>query len=488
MTEPETPFPLQPVILSGGAGTRLWPLSREAYPKQLLPLQDETLSLLQQTALRVSNSEIFRRPLLIASQEHRFLVAEQLRACNIHPEALLLEPVGRNTAPAIATAALITSATAPERTLAILPADHRIDATEELLRCMKLAAESAAEGTIVTFGIKPETPETGYGYIECGAADTTPEGLFRIASFTEKPDPERAQRYLESGHYFWNSGMFVARADSLLEEFDRFCPKLLDACCASLEASEQDLDFQRLGHEAFASVRAISFDRAIMEHTAKGRVIPCDPGWSDLGSWKSLWQNSPRDDFGNSLSGRVQAQAVSNSYLHSGDTRLLAAIGLDNMLVVSTRDSVLVAPLDESDRVGSLVETMKREGIPEAEEHPVYHRPWGSYETLAESRNFKVKRILVQPGGSLSLQYHHHRSEHWVVVSGLASILCNGERRELRENESLYIPAGMPHRLANEQQAPLLLIEVQCGAYLGEDDIVRLEDVYGRHTPEKPAE
>lgn len=488
MTDPDTLFPLQPVILSGGAGTRLWPLSREAYPKQLLPLQDESLSLLQQTALRVSESAIFRAPLLIASQEHRFLVAEQLRSCNIHPEALLLEPVGRNTAPAIATAALLTSATAPERILVILPADHRIDDPEELLRCVKLAAKSAADGAIVTFGIAPEAAETGYGYIECGAADTTPEGLFRIASFTEKPDPERARRYLESGNYFWNSGMFVARADSLLEEFGRFCPELLDSCRASLEAAERDLDFQRLGHEAFACVRAISFDHAVMEHTAKGRVIPCNPGWSDLGSWKALWQNSPRDDFGNSLSGRVQAQEVRNSYLHSGDKRLLAAIGLDNMLVVSTRDSVLVAPLDESDRVGSLVEAMKREGIPEAEDHPVCHRPWGSYETLAESETFKVKRILVQPGGSLSLQYHRHRSEHWVVVSGLASILCNGERRELRENESLYIPAGMPHRLANEQQVPLLLIEVQCGTYLGEDDIVRLEDVYGRHRPANPVE
>ncbi|WP_245602296.1 mannose-1-phosphate guanylyltransferase/mannose-6-phosphate isomerase [Fodinicurvata fenggangensis] len=487
MTEKAGPFPLQPVILSGGSGTRLWPLSRESHPKQLLPLQHESLSLLQQTAGRVSASELFLPPLLVASHDHRFLVAEQLRSCGIVPDSILLEPMGRNTAPAIAVAALHCHRQDPARILVILPADHRIDDEEEFQRAVQVAATSAAAGSLVTLGITPDHPEPGYGYMKMGPTDETVAGVWHLAGFTEKPSLAVAESYLEAGNYLWNSGLFIARADTLLRELAHYAPEVLEACRLSLEGAERDLDFLRVGEEAFQRAPAISFDYAIMEHTTQGRVVPCDPGWSDLGSWQALWKEGSRDSAGNTIRGRVVADGVRNSLLHSDDSRLLAAVDLEDMLVVTTADSVLVAPFQAGGKIGQLVETIKLQGHPEATEYPLCHRPWGSYETLAEGGGFKVKRIIVKPGGTLSLQYHQHRTEHWVVVSGEASILKADSQHVLQENQSLYIPAGTPHRLSNISDAPLTLIEVQCGAYLGEDDIVRLDDIYGRKVPEAPS-
>lgn len=484
-SESPGPVPLQPVLLSGGSGTRLWPLSRESYPKQLLPLQDESWSLLQQTARRVADSRLFLPPLLVASHDHRFLVAEQLRACGIVPNSILLEPMGRNTAPAIALAALHVCREDPARILVVMPADHRIDDEDEFLRAVQVAATAAATGSLVTLGITPDHPEPGYGYMKVGASDMAVTGAWHLDGFTEKPSQSVAESYLEAGTYLWNSGLFISRADTMLRELEQHAPEVIEACRRSLKAAEHDLDFLRIEEEAFRTAPALSFDHAVMEHTTRGRVVPCDPGWSDLGSWQALWKQGSGDSAGNTIRGRVVSDGVSNSLLYSDERRLLAAVDLDDMLVVTTGDSVLVAPLQAGRKIGQLVEALKLKGYPEATEYPLCYRPWGSYETLAEDSGFKVKRIIVKPGGSLSLQFHEHRSEHWVVVSGEACVQKSDSQHILQENQSLHIPAGTPHRLSNKNDMPLTLIEIQCGIYLGEDDIVRLEDIYGRTAPKE---
>jgi len=471
--------PILPVILSGGAGQRLWPLSRRGYPKQLLPLTGER-SLLQETALRVADPAHFADPLLVANEEHRFLVAEQLRSVGVTPRAILLEPVGRNTAAAVAVAALAAAERDPETVLALLPADHDIGDPAALRALLWQARPAAAAGRIVTFGIDPTRPETGYGYIRSGTPLPGHDGVAAVEAFVEKPDRATAESYLAAGGYLWNSGMFLARAETLLAELGRFAPEVLAAAEAALAGRREDLDFQRLDRAALEAAPAVSFDVAVMERTDRSAVLPCRLDWSDLGAWQALWERGEKDPAGNVARGLVRSRDAEGCYLRSDDGRLLAVLGLRDLVMVVTRDAVLAAPRERAAEVGALVDALKAEGREEVLQPSVRHRPWGSYEDLAEGPRFRVKRILVAPGGRLSLQYHRHRSEHWVVVEGRATVQRGEETLELEPNQSIYVPTGEKHRLENRTQEPLVLVEVQCGDYVGEDDIVRLEDVYGR--------
>jgi mannose-1-phosphate guanylyltransferase/mannose-6-phosphate isomerase len=465
---------LIPVILSGGSGTRLWPLSREAHPKQFLPLLGEH-SLLQMTWLRLAGLPGADAPLVVANEEHRFMVAEQLRQVGCNPAALILEPVGRNTAPAIAVAALQAIADGADPVLLVLPSDHVI-ADEVGFRAAVLAALPAAEsGKLVTFGIVPSAAETGYGYIEAGPGD----GVRPVLAFVEKPDLATAEKYLASGAYFWNSGMFAFRASRYLEELARNQPLMIEAAREALAKASVDADFLRLDRAAFIACPADSIDYAVMEKTADAAVLPIAVGWNDVGSWSALWSVVEQDEDGNAHRGDVLARDCRNT-LAISDKRLVALIGLTDVVVVDTDDAVLVAHKDRVQEVKDIVASIKQAARPQATWHRKVYRPWGSYDGIDSGERFQVKRIIVKPGASLSLQMHHHRAEHWIVVRGTAQVTCGENVFLLGENESTYIPLGSKHRLENPGKQPLELIEVQSGGYLGEDDIVRFDDVYGR--------
>jgi mannose-1-phosphate guanylyltransferase/mannose-6-phosphate isomerase len=464
-----------PVLLSGGVGSRLWPVSREAYPKQFLALASE-LSMLQATLERTSGMDC-TAPLVVCNDEHRFMVAEQLRQLNVEPSAIILEPEGRNTAPAVALAALSAVASDPDAVLLVLPADHVISDAAAFTAAVELGLAAARDGALMTFGVVPDAPETGYGYLRRGAQRS--EGLYELNSFVEKPDQQTAQAYLESGEYLWNSGMFLLSARSYLEELENLAPDMYNACVASMNGAARDLDFLRPEREAFLACPSNSIDYAVMEKTRRGAVIPLDCGWSDVGAWSTLWQVADQDEQGNVTLGDVMLEDCRGSYLRS-ESRLIAATGIDNLIVVETADAVLVADRDQVQNVKTIVNRLKDEGRSEATLHQRVYRPWGNYESLIEGDRFQVKRIVVNPGQTLSLQMHHHRAEHWIVVHGTAEVTCEDKVFTLREDQSTYIPLGHKHRLANPGKIPLELIEVQSGSYLGEDDIVRFEDVYGR--------
>ncbi len=470
---------LVPVILSGGSGTRLWPLSRSAHPKQFLALDGEH-SMLQATWLRLAGLDALQAPLVVTNEAHRFMVAEQLRQAGCEPAAIVLEPAGRNTAPAIAAAALQAQADGDDPLLLVLPSDHVVGDVEAFRAAVTRAVPEAAAGALVTFGIVPDAPETGYGYIRLGEG----EGVRKVDEFVEKPDETTARRYLESGNYAWNSGMFLMRAARYLEELGKYRPDILEACRKAFAGAARDADFLRLDKEAFEACPSDSIDYAVMEKTGAARVLPIDVGWNDVGSWAALWQVAERDGDGNASHGDVLALDCRNSFAW-GERRLVAMIGLDDMVVVDTDDALLVARKDQVQKVRDVVARLKHDKRAEAALHRKVYRPWGAYDSIDMAERFQVKRITVKPGGRLSLQMHHHRAEHWVVVSGTARVTRGEDVFLLGENESTFIPMGTTHRLENPGKMPLELIEVQSGSYLGEDDIVRLEDVYGRGTPDK---
>jgi len=493
-------LPVQPVILSGGAGTRLWPLSRELYPKQLLPLTGE-LTMLQQTVSRLdglcaegdqSTSERgVAAPIIVCNAEHRFLVAEQIRALGKTSQAIILEPVGRNTAPALTLAALSVAGSGDDTLLLVMPADHVIQDTEKFHAAVSRGADLAQDGYLVTFGIVPSAPEIGYGYVKVGDAlkghgeGETSHAPFLVDAFVEKPDAATARQYLDVGNYLWNSGMFLMRASVWLEQIQCQRPDILDACNKAWAEGAKDFDFYRVAEAAFANCPSDSIDYAVMEKATQPgsptqvAVISLDAGWSDVGAWSSLWEVSPQDEEGNVIKGDVYTQATCDTLLIS-EHRFVAAIGLKDLIVVETADAVMVAHRDHAQDVKKIVDRLKMENRAESRVHRRVYRPWGSYEGVDTGERFQVKRIVVNPGSSLSLQMHHHRAEHWIVVKGTARVTRGDDVFLLAENESTYIPIGVKHRLENPGAIPLEMIEVQSGAYLGEDDIVRFDDVYGR--------
>lgn len=469
---------IRPVILSGGAGSRLWPLSRAKYPKQFLPMLGDK-SLFVQTLERVATDYGFAAPVVIANEHHRFLVAEQADKAGIKLGSLILEPVGRNTAPAFALAALEAAKANPDELLLFLPSDHVILDTPGFHKAVKAAAKAAAADHLCCFGMAPVRPETGYGYIRQGDSLEGLDGAFRIAEFTEKPDAEAAQTFLEAGDYSWNSGMFLMRASTLLAELETLEPEMLRAVAAAHANLSADLDFLRVGEKEFAAVPANSIDYAVMERTSRAAVVPAEFGWSDVGSFSSLAAVQQPDAEGNVTSGDVLMENVSNSFIQ-GDGKMIAAVGVDNLIVVTTDDAVLVASKDQDQDIKKIVERLKSADRIEADFHSTVYRPWGNYRSLAAGDRFQVKEITVYPGKRLSLQKHHHRAEHWVIVEGSAIVTRDDEELLLSENESVYLPLGAVHRLKNPGKIPLKLIEVQSGSYLGEDDIVRLEDDFNR--------
>jgi len=469
---------IHPVILSGGSGTRLWPMSRTLYPKQLLSLLGQD-SLLQQTVRRVADRQGFAAPLLVANEEHRFIIAEQLREIAAVPRALLLEPVGRNTAPAACIAALALTEAEPDLLMLVMPSDHTIGDLAAFADAVEGAATAARAGALVSFGITPQRAETGYGYIRRGSELDGAKGVFAVAEFVEKPGPEQAQAYVASGEHSWNSGMFLFPARVYLDELERLRPDMVAACRDALATAQRDSDFVRLGREAFAGCDSDSIDYAVMEHTRRAAVVPVSMGWSDIGSWDALWEMGDKDQHGNSIEGNVVAEDARNCYLRS-EAGLVAAIGIEDLVVVSTADAVMVAPRNRTQDVKKLVARLVKDRRDEADALPTVHRPWGTFTSLHNGHRVQVKHIMVKPGGKLSLQMHHHRAEHWVVVQGTARIRRGDQETMLSEDQSTYIPIGTAHRLENPGKIPLHLIEVQSGSYLGEDDIVRLEDSYGR--------
>ncbi|MFP4161051.1 MAG: mannose-1-phosphate guanylyltransferase/mannose-6-phosphate isomerase [Ectothiorhodospira sp.] len=468
---------LIPVILSGGAGTRLWPMSRQLFPKQFLPLSGQGETLLQGTLARLPGEGV-APPLLVCNEAHRFLVAEQLRQMGLHPGGILLEPVGRNTAPAAAVAALRARASGEDPVLLVMPADHLIRDIGAFRRAVAEAVEAAASGALVTFGVPPTEPHTGYGYIRVGEGDTG--GVASVQEFVEKPDRETAEGYLASGGYFWNSGLFVFRASSFLEELAEWAPDILEACERACAGAQGDLDFLRLDREAFTACRSESIDYAVMEHTRRAVMVPLEAGWNDVGSWAALWSAGEQDAEGNVAVGDVMVSGARNCYLHA-DARLVAAVGVEDLIVVETADAILVMHKERHQEVKEIVTRLKAQDREESENHRCVARPWGTYERIDAASRFQVKRITVKPGQQLSLQMHYHRAEHWIVVRGTARITRGEEQFILSENESTYIPLGVSHRLENPGRIPLELIEVQSGSYLGEDDIIRFEDTYGRN-------
>lgn len=467
---------LRPVVLCGGSGTRLWPLSRSLYPKQFMELGGHTL--FGDTVTRAANLPDSAAPLVVCNEGHRFYVAAALQQMGI-TGSILLEPQGRNTAPAIALAAFAALADGDDPLLLALPSDHALQPQAAFAEAVAVARRCAEKGHIVTFGITPTGPETGFGYIRQGEA--LPCGGCAVDRFVEKPAQDRAEAMLAEGGYLWNSGMFLFRASAYLEELARLAPAMHEACRTAWEARSADHDFIRPESTAFLASPADSIDYAVMEKTHRAAVVPLTAEWSDLGSWEAFYEAAPHDGDGNARLGDVVTEGAQNCYLHASH-RLVAALGVADLVVVETADSVLVADRSRAQDVKTIVERLKAAGRSEAENHPLVYRPWGSYETLARGDRFQVKRIIVKPGGQLSLQRHHHRAEHWVVVAGTAEITVGDEVRLYHEDQSTYIPLGTVHRLKNPGIIPLVIIEIQSGAYLGEDDIVRLEDRYGRQS------
>ncbi|WP_334007780.1 mannose-1-phosphate guanylyltransferase/mannose-6-phosphate isomerase [Burkholderia orbicola] len=470
---------IYPVILCGGSGTRLWPMSRGGYPKQYLKLAGKH-SLAQQTALRLADIPDAAAPIVVSNTEQRFIISEQLRAVGITPSSVILEPVGRNTAPAIAIAALVALQSAPDALLMVLPSDHIILNEQAFIKAARTAAKIAADNHLVTFGIKPDSPHTGYGYIRRGSTISEECAAYTVRAFVEKPDHTTAEAFLDDGGYYWNSGMFMLKASTYMEELQRFEPEVARQAEAALHAATCDADFIRLDETQFSAVPNISIDYAVMERTDRAVVIAASNlGWNDIGSWASLAEIADKDDNGNAQFGDVFTYDTRNAYVRA-EHRMVATIGVDNLVVVETADAVLIAHRDKTQDVKKIVEWLNASGRHESITHRRVVRPWGSYEGIDQGERFQVKRIVVNPGAQLSLQMHHHRAEHWIVVKGTA-LVTNGDKEiVLTENQSTYIPLGEMHRLKNPGKIPLELIEVQSGAYLGEDDIVRFEDTYGR--------
>ena len=463
-----------PIILSGGSGTRLWPLSRKMYPKQFLSLlHDETM--LQKTLSRLDGLD-HSAPIIVCNNEHRFIVAEQARQTGLETLSIILEPFGRNTAPAIAVAALHALTQAEDPLLLVLSADHEITDAAAFCKSVKQAQQLAAAGKLITFGIVPTQAATGYGYIRRGAAEG--EG-FEVDEFVEKPDQATAESYLASGDYYWNSGMFMFSATSYLAELEKFNPEMVAHCRKASANMTDDIGFLRLDSDAFAACESDSIDYALMEKTDLACVLPMDAGWSDIGSWSSLWEQGKKDDAGNSIHGDVMMTDTEGSFVHA-ESRLVATVGVRDLVIVETEDAVLVADKSQAQEVKQIVERLKNEQREEENFHRIVYRPWGSFDSVDEGEGYKVKRISVKPGARLSKQMHHHRAEHWVVVRGTARVFRNDEIFDLQENESIFIPLGATHYLENPSDEPLDIIEVQSGSYLGEDDIVRFDDIYGR--------
>jgi mannose-1-phosphate guanylyltransferase/mannose-6-phosphate isomerase len=468
---------LIPLILSGGSGTRLWPVSRRNLPKQFLSLSGDG-TLFQQTVARTRQLPDVSAPIVVASEDHRFLAADQLLEIGTQGATIVLEPTPRNTAPAIALGALKALERDPEALLLVLPADHLIGDTQSFVAAVQQALPAARDGWLVTFGIRPDRPETGFGYIR--RAESIGSDAFRVAQFVEKPDQATAETYVADGGYDWNSGMFLFKASRYLEELGLHAPDMFSAVRTAYATGHGDLDFVRIDKDAFGKVPDNSIDYAVMEKTARAAVIPVSCAWSDIGSWSALWLSGQHDEQGNQREGDTLAVNTRNSLLRSHDRHMIATVGVDDLIVVSTPDATLVAHRDAAQDVKKVVDQLKASGRTEHSFHRVVHRPWGSYDSLEEGGRFQVKRIVVKPGASLSLQKHHHRAEHWIVVSGTAEVTCDEKVFLLAENQSTYIPLGSVHRLRNPGKVLLELIEVQSGSYLGEDDIVRFDDVYGR--------
>ncbi len=463
-----------PVIMCGGSGTRLWPLSRAQFPKQFLPLVNDT-SMLQDTLARLPRQH--QAPVFICNEDHRFLVAEQVKQTNKTKTTILLEPKGRNTAPAVALAALNALTDNEDALLLVLAADHVIKETKKFHQAVSVATVAAVQGKLVTFGIVPTHAETGYGYIKKGSQQAN--DIYQVAKFVEKPNAETAQSYLELGDYLWNSGMFLFKASRYLEELEKFRPDILSACRSSMAKVEKDLDFIRPDKESFLQCADESIDYAVMEKTADAVVVPLDAGWSDVGSYSALWEVCQQDENHNVIKGDVIAHDTSNSYIHS-QNKLIATLGVDNLVVIDTPDAVLIANKDKVQNVKEIVNELKAKQRTESTIHREVYRPWGKYDSIDNGERFQVKRITVNPGAKLSVQMHHHRAEHWIIVSGTAKITLDEKTFILSENQSTYIPIGVVHALENPGKLPLEMIEVQSGSYLGEDDIVRFEDRYGR--------
>ncbi len=466
-----------PVIMAGGSGTRLWPLSRTQYPKQFLKLSPDGSTLLQATLLRLKNLDC-AEPIIICNEEHRFLAAEQMREIGVKAK-IILEPEGKNTAPAITLAALYqaqTNTSKDDHLMLVLAADHVITEQDRFEQSIHHAVELAQKNKLVTFGIVPTHAETGYGYIEKGIAELSG---FEVKRFVEKPDFETAQQYLDSHQFLWNSGMFMFKADVYLNELQKYAQDIYTSCVASMQNTKADLDFIRIDKEAFKKCRSESIDYAVMEKTTDAVVVPLDANWNDVGSWSALWDIQPKDNQGNVITGDVISVNSQNNYVHT-ENRLVSLLGVENLVVIETKDAVLVADKSKVQDIKKIVETLKQQNRTEHFCHREVYRPWGKYDSIDHAERYQVKRITVKPGQKLSIQMHHHRAEHWIVVSGTARIHKGKDNFLLSENESVYIPLGEIHALENPGKVPLELIEVQSGSYLGEDDIVRFEDMYGR--------
>ena len=466
-----------PVVLSGGSGSRLWPLSRAMRPKQFLGVTEEH-TLFQRTLERVNQLDGALAPIIVANHEHRFLAAEQARSAGVDAAHILLEPLGRNTAPAIAVAALQANTQHHDPLLLVTPSDHIIEDTAVFAESVALAAEAAADGLLLTFGIVPDRAETGYGYVMTGE-DLKYPGVRRVARFVEKPDLATAEQYVASGQYFWNSGMFMFRTSVFLEELEKYRPDILAAAEKSWSQAHKDLDFIRLDRTLFAACPAESVDYAVMEQTTKAAMVALDAGWNDVGAWPAVWQSQAKDVSGNAARGDAMFEAARHCYVHA-DHRLVVLLGTEDLFVIETSDAVLVGHKDHAQDVKKVVERLQTNKRKETDLHREVFRPWGSFDSIDQGSKYQVKRITVAPGAKLSLQYHHHRAEHWIVVSGTAKVRIGERTQLLAENQSIYIPIGETHSLENPGNIPLELIEVQSGSYLGEDDIVRLEDIYGR--------
>ncbi len=467
---------INPVILAGGSGTRLWPLSRETYPKVLLPLASE-YSLMQDTVKRAAIVKDSMQPIVVCNQSYRFLVASQLQSLNIKPQALILEPCSRNTAPAISMAALHVAQRDLDELLLVLPADHTIEDKAAFSALVNVAKPLAQEGKLVMFGIVADSPATGYGYIEHSASSS--QTYSRVKSFIEKPDKEIAKRLFSSGNYYWNSGIFLFSAKSYLSALEAYATEIYNCCVDAYHDRIHDLDFIRIGKEAFERCPSNSIDYAIMEKNLDAVVVPLDTHWSDIGSWDALHQRSQKDENNNALIGDVITKEVKNSYIQA-QSRLVVAMGIENMMVVETDDAILVGDISKAQQVKHVVEHLKQQERTELLTHKKVHRPWGSYETLIMGDRFLVKKLLIEPGKRMSLQLHHHRSEHWVIVNGTAKVECEEINKMVAENESFYIPIGARHRIENPGKVPLEIIEIQVGSYLKEDDIVRFSDDFNR--------